>query len=391
MSRIILPGLTAVTLFAFTFAADGQDLKAAAERQKIAAQKLIQNANDAIDASKKQDPSDAKRSLRNMLNRVEDSPDLLPSEKDTLVQRLQARIGVLDRAIRGTASSDDKRPVYRDPDRPKSKTPVADPSSGASGVAKKWTDEGKSTLQAHNDLIRQREAAITRVNMGIEKSHVIPDKDIAFPADWKTRSKRMKDLFGPQLTEKEVKLLKTLNSVLSVDYQDRKFKEVIGHLKDKTGLTIIVDPASLTDLNIDYNDPVTFDAEKASVKSILKQILAQKGLTYIIKEGAIQVMTPEKASKHTVIRSYQVADLVQGDPQMEMMATRFFGPFGAKNLREQNALQLINLIKAAVEPGYWQPDGPGTIVYFDPTKSIMIRASAEMHYQLESPSIFGGR
>ena len=67
------------------------------------------------------------------------------------------------------------------------------------------------------------------------------------------------------------------------------------------------------------------------------------------------------------------------------------GAFGAKQLREKNALDLINLIQQAIEPGYWQPNGPGTIVYFDPTRTIMIRASAEMHYQLESPSIFGGR
>jgi hypothetical protein len=57
----------------------------------------------------------------------------------------------------------------------------------------------------------------------------------------------------------------------------------------------------------------------------------------------------------------------------------------------KNAQDLMNLITQAIEPNYWQPNGPGTITYFDATKSIIIRASAEMHYQLESPSIFGGR
>ena len=57
----------------------------------------------------------------------------------------------------------------------------------------------------------------------------------------------------------------------------------------------------------------------------------------------------------------------------------------------QNAQQLINLIQATIEPNYWQPNGPGTIAFFAPTKSLLIRASAEMHYQLGSPGMFGGR
>ncbi len=387
MSRSILASLTTFALLAFSFAASGQDLKEAAARQKLAAEKLTALVNDAIDQSRKQDPVDAKFALREMLNRVRDSQDLLPTQRAALVQRLQGRLVTVEDAVRANNVKQDQRPLNPNPDRPKYKPPVADPSGGVSGAAKGFTDQAKNAQKVHADTIREREKGILGVNLAMEKSAVVTDKDITFPADWKERSDRMKKLFGPQLTEKEAKLLKTLNSVMSVDYDNDKLKSVINHLQDKTGLTIIVDPMSLMDLNIDYEDPVSFKVDKASVRTILKKVLGDKGLTYIIKEGAIQVMTPEKASKHTVIRTYQIGDLVEGDPRLAMQ----FGPFVAQFQMQQNAQQLILLIQQVIEPNYWQPNGPGSIIFYPPTKSLIIRGSAEMHYQLGAPGIFGGR
>jgi hypothetical protein len=107
-------------------------------------------------------------------------------------------------------------------------------------------------------------------------------------------------------------------------------------------------------------------------------------LTYIIKEGNIQVMTPKRASEYTVVRSYPVDDLVAPN-QFAMM----FGPFAQHAQMLQNAQQLINMIQLTVEPSYWQPNGPGTITFYAPTKTLLIRASAEMHYQMGSPGLFG--
>lgn len=385
MSRIFLAGLSGFALLAFTFTADGQGLKDRAALDKIAAQKLTAAVNDALAASRSQEPRAAKATLRDLLDRVDDSLVLSATQKADLTRKLNARIRVLDGAMRGRPAVQEG-PIYRDPLSSKSRPPLG--GSGASDVAQKWTKQGKDSLSVIGKTIAARAKGIQGINMDIEKAHVIPDRDIAFPADWKERSERKKKLFGPQLTEKEVKLLKTLNSVMSVKYDNEKFSGVIKHLQDKTGLTILVDMPSLTELNIDYDGAlVSLDVQKASVRTILKKILGDQQLTYIIKEGAIQVMTPKKASEYTIVRSYNVTDLVMGDPQLSMI----FGPFGAQQLRMQNAQMLINTIQQVIEPSYWQPNGPGAITYFDATKSILIRASAEMHYQLDTPGLFGGR
>jgi hypothetical protein len=388
MSRILMLGLGLLALSSFSIPASAQDLKELAARDKIEIEKLTQRVNDAIDFSRKQDPIDARISLRSMVNQVKDSSvPLSASQRAALVSRLQTRIAAVESTrSSGTGGSTTKSPP-RDPDFPKTR-PTTEPGRGVTDVAKDFRQGTRDAAMAHSETIRNREKANLKVLTEPDRMLLVMADPIAFPPYWKELTKRREKMVGQQLTEKEVALLKTLNSTMSVDYKDDKFKGVISHLMDKTGLTIIMDEGSLRDQNIDYEaDTVTFEVKKATVRTILKKILGDKGLTYIIKEGTIQVMTPKKAAEHTVVRTYQIDDLIAPSPQMQMM----FGPFVAQLQMQQNAQQLANLIASTVAPESWQPNGPNSIQYFAPTKSLIIRASAEMHYQMSSPGLFGGR
>jgi hypothetical protein len=386
-SRILMPGLGLLALLTFSIPAFAQDLKDIAARDKIALEKLTQRVNDAVDFSRKQDPIDARLALRRMVNEVTDSSaPLSATQRAALISRLQSGIAAAEaRRTNGNGGGTTKSPP-RDPDSPKSR-PTPDPRGGVSEVAKGFQKGAKDAAMTHSEMIRRREEGNLKVLNAHEMAIVIADP-IAYPPYWKELTKRRKEMVEQKLTEKEVNLLKALNSTMSVEYKDDKFKAVIGHLMEKTGLTIIIDEGSLRDQNIDYDaDTVTFEVKKATVRTILKKILGDKGLTYIIKEGTIQVMTPKKARESLVTRTYQIDDLVSPSPQMQMM----FGPFITQLKMQQNAQQLANLIASMIEPDSWQPNGPNSIQFFAPTKSLIIRASAEMHYQLSSPGLFGGR
>jgi hypothetical protein len=247
----------------------------------------------------------------------------------------------------------------------------------------------KNALSMYNQIIRDREKANLSLMLGIEKTSPIPgESGIAFPSYWKELTKRRKEMVSQQLTKQEVNLLKTLNSTMSVKYEDARFKAVLEDLRERTKLNLFVDPNSERDLNLDYDDPINFKTDKATVRTILKTILAQKGLTYIIKEGNIQVMTPERASKETVVRAYPVSDLVMPINQ-QAMVNPLFGPQLQQMQMMQNAQQLINVIQLTTDPQYWQPNGPGVIVFIANPPTLLIRASAEMHYQMASPGMFG--
>ncbi|MBI2804556.1 MAG: hypothetical protein HYX68_06180 [Planctomycetes bacterium] len=392
MARKFFAAFAFLALFAFSVGAQ-DDLKDFAAKQRIAAQKLKVEVRDALDNARrlqKTDATEARFILERMIRRVQAASDLLTeSDRTPLIRSLQAQLAQVHAATRAKRIIDDQRPPYRDPGRPRTTRPAADPNDGPISVAKRYIGPGKAAQQTYADLIRQRERNLNAIKLSIEKDPPIPTGDvpIAFPSYWKELTKRAKDRVSAKLTDKEKKVLKTLNSTISVEYEGDKFKTVIGALQDRTGLSIIIDEGSLKDANADYDDPVNFKVQKVSVRTVLKKILGDKGLTYIIKEGAIQVMTPKKASEFLVTRTYQIDDLIAPDPQVQMM----FGPFVAQFQMAQNAQQLINLIQMTIEPQYWQPNGPGSITFFFPTRSLVIRASTEMHYQLGSPGLFGNR
>ena len=383
MTRILSAvfSFAAILGIALTAASAG-DLKQIRDAQKVAAQKLISQVDAAIEHSRKQDPREAKFALQAMIRRVNDSTDLLEKERQPLVNRLRVRLGVVEDSIRGKSVTQDVTPPR---ETPRYRPPVNDPGKGVSAGAKGFIQGTKGNAQRYAELDRERTKGIQAINEGIETSAVLTDKEITFAKNWKEISARR---VSQNLTPKEAALLKTLNSTLSVDYNNDKFKTVLNHMMERTGLTIIVDPASLQDANVDYEaDTVTLKFPKMSVRSALKKILGDRGLTYIIKEGTLQVMTPKRASEYTVIRTYRIDDLVSPDPRVQM----WFGPFVAQAQKIQNAQALINTIQSLVEPSYWAPNGPGTIAFEPISGALIIRASAEMHYQLGSPGLFGGR
>jgi hypothetical protein len=387
MSRYLLCGLTSLAFLCGAVRASADDdLDRIRKKQEIAVQKLKAEVASAIADSRnleKTSSVNAKILLNEMIRQVRDSRDLLENERAALVRQLQVRLGDVNETARARKVAEDQR-ILREPPsgyRP----PATDPrASGVTGAAKSFHESAKGAQRIIADTIREREKGINAINLSIERAAVATDKDIEFPSYWRELTERRKSLVSPKLTAKEIALLKTLNSVMSVDYNNEKFKSVLEHIQDKTGLSLIMDDASARDINLDYDEAVNFKVPKVTVRTILKKVLGDKGLTYIIKEGNIQVMTPKRAADHTVVRSYPVDDLVAPN-QFAMM----FGPFMQHAQMLQNAQQLINMIQLTVEPSYWQPNGPGTITFYAPTKTLLIRASAEMHYQMSSPGLFG--
>lgn len=383
MSRIILPGLAVFALLgSFTVRADDlTDIKA---RQIVAAQKLKTQVTDAIASSRKLEltkPAEAQLLIERTLRDVEGSQDLTATDKTTLTRQLNARLTEVNNATRKAAVEKAQEPrSVRDIDRPRT-TPAPGKSggSGVSDLAGAKIAGIKGTQDSTRDAVRDREKSVAKVYQNADMASIPTDEPFTLPKNWKQLSESRAKMFGPQLTEKEAKILKTLNSTISIDYNgDVKFKTVLEDLQERTGLTLIMDQASAQDLNLDYDDVVKLQLKKITVRTALKKILGDKGLTYIIKEGALQVMTPKRASEHTVVRSYPIEGLVAPSQVAQQ-----FGPFVARAQMLANVQSLISLIQGSVEPSYWQPNGPGSIAFFEPTMTLTIRASAEMHFQMK--------
>ena len=115
---------------------------------------------------------------------------------------------------------------------------------------------------------------------------------------------------------------------------------------------------------VKYDTPITLKVKSVTVRTVLKMVLRDLGLTYVIKDEMIQVTTPDRAKDLMIIKVYSVADLVRN---------RF------------EAAMLIDLIETTIEPQSWRANGgTATIVYNPVTRSIVVKQTAEFHAALGS-------
>src|SRR5262249_44202621 len=154
-----------------------------------------------------------------------------------------------------------------------------DPSKGPAAVAQQVIQNANTGVGAAARLQQDKNKGFAGAIDSIAQSSIPQAENVTFPKDWAAKIKLREKYAGPVLSPKEIALVKALNSVMSVDFNETPLKKVLEVLQDRTGQAIIVDPGSLKESNTDYNDPVTFKVNKAAFRTILRKVLADNGLT----------------------------------------------------------------------------------------------------------------
>ena len=381
MSRL-LP-LFLVLALPVTVRAD--DLTDIVERDRIAVQKLVGEVNDALSQAKafeRADPPRAKRVLEGALAKIAASDVLPDNQRASLQQRVQGRLTEVNRLARARELADEdaaKRAAEKQK-REQKTDPAGAP--GTNDTAKKHFASTQDQIAAAQRLRDQRANGHLNVFSSLEASATPINGVVEYPKYWAQLTESRKNFVGTKLTAKEIALLKSLNTTLSVDFKGSPFKDVLAYLQEKTGLAIIVDEGSLKDAMVDYSDQVTFQVNKVTVRTILKKILADRGLAYILREGTVQVVTSQRARETMVVRSYPIDDLVGGVNQL-------YGPYVNRAAMLSNVQGLIQTIQNAVDPSLWNANGGGSITFNEPSRTLIIRAPAEMHYMFGGSGLLG--
>jgi hypothetical protein len=205
---------------------------------------------------------------------------------------------------------------------------------------------------------------------GIFISSIPETADRSFPPDWKEKSERRSPAM--QLTQIERRVLKALNSPISIDFKSEPLENVINYLQKQIGEPIVIPTEVLAEVKAAYDTPITIQGERMSTRSILKKVLAELNLTYVVRDQVLQVTTKERAKEMLTTRVYPVGDLLK--------ATIFnMGPAGNQSQMIQNINTLMALITTTIDPQSWAPNGPATIAFEPATMSLIIRQSAEIH------------
>jgi hypothetical protein len=377
--RRIRPLLSVTTLFLFaaTVGAQTSDLlPEVRERLKIEAQRIEKEVQEGrMQAYRliRTDPEKANDILKSLIATLEKDTALTEGRRKSMLESLRRDV----ENVRVLGSVRRTEPV-REATRAEVRRP---PETRSGGGPKTPFDVANERIRNVNGRVAEarkiREGSgdrLTATMTSVDKSAIPSKSEYDLPDDWAEKSKRRSA--ASRITEKEKALLEALKKPVKVDYNMDTFQSVIDHLSKQMGQEILLDKRAMEEANVTYDSPITLRFNKpVSGRTALKRVLADVGLTYVIRKETIEVTTVARAKEMMTIRTYYIGDLMGVVSPMLPAVVNQFQMIQAVGI-------ILNQIQS-IDPESWEGrGGPGTVSFDPTTMSIVVKQSAEVHYML---------
>jgi len=389
-------------------AQDGKDqpIDRAQREQDVARQAFEEQIQAALDqAAKQSDAAKAEELLRDALKKVEEDDTYLSivrraSLKQSIKERLEKLTGG-NAAAAGKGAKEPPAASGRDEETIRGSLDQISAlrQQGKLSEAQKAADD-LARRYPSNALVKQVRNNLALADQVGESRRVAQDVaeggrlalnsvsraatpiagDIQYPPKekWAEIQKRKEKYTGPNLTDKEKEILKTLASMVDerVELKEQPLETVLEYLQKLLGQEFRIDKKAIDELNLTYETPINVSLPRGLTKrTVMRRILNDLGLTYIIKEERIEVTSVERANTEITTMTYQIDDLLGFSSPTTF---RFGGPGPGQT--DGMVKYLIDLIQSQVEPNSWEKNGgPGTISYFAGTRTLIVRNTSEVH------------
>ncbi len=179
---------------------------------------------------------------------------------------------------------------------------------------------------------------------------------------------------------------------IDMSFENSKLEDILAFVRDFTGLNILLD-ASVRD-RVDLEKAITFKVKDLVLKNVLKLLLAQFGLDYVITEEKVVLLTtPDKAHGRSVLELHDIRDILVklqdfAGPRVELVSPQggMGGPltgatFTLDEPKEASVgeEQIVDLIRENIAPGTWE--GEQTIEK-TPNQQLLVNAPPQVHREL---------
>ncbi|HEX3148929.1 MAG TPA: hypothetical protein VHR66_12680 [Gemmataceae bacterium] len=236
------------------------------------------------------------------------------------------------------------------------------------------------TLDEVRDVHAKQIENIRLAMVDLQKTATMAKIDYELPADWKEKTDRRKPKMSPKLAA----VLASLRTPVEIDKSGAPLTEVLKSLSEAMKLPIILDKATMQDAGIDQSTPTTVQpGTPVSARTALRIALGNHGLTYVVKDNTITVVTREKAASMMETRVYYIGDLVTPlGGGFTGIPGRAATPNTDPDQARKNVESLIKQIKESIDPNSWKggpSDGKGEITYHSASTALVVKASAEVH------------
>ncbi|HEY3391839.1 MAG TPA: hypothetical protein VGK58_03980 [Lacipirellulaceae bacterium] len=145
------------------------------------------------------------------------------------------------------------------------------------------------------------------------------DPPIVYPPApiWEELTNRRKDRYGAMdlkaTGEAEQRIERALRDPLEsagLEFTDTSLEEVVAFIQESYNIPVQLDAAALEEEGIDPQEPVNVSLRGISLRSALRILLKNLGLTYIIRDEVLLITSTTEADSALVVKVYPVADLV---------------------------------------------------------------------------------
>jgi tetratricopeptide (TPR) repeat protein len=133
------------------------------------------------------------------------------------------------------------------------------------------------------------------------------------PEVWQLLTERRKKYKAVDLTESnpnEAKIVAALDDKTELEFVDQPLSDVVDYLKERHEIEIQLDSKALTDEGIGSDTPVTRNIKGITLRSALRLMLGEMDLTYVIRNEVLMITTKTEAENMLSIKVYPVGDLV---------------------------------------------------------------------------------
>jgi hypothetical protein len=392
-------------------------LERAERNRRIAEQQVTAQVRDAISLALKlarSHPEKAGRDLAQLRTAVNVNADLGSAKKDELHDQLTAAITTIQRGGPQPILAVDPRVILRTQANRKAiddaEAEAKDVRERVAAIARAEEDGRMAEARAgvadlyskypHNAAaIQLKEIGLVRHNIAearalteemnrrvvaslndVERSALPSVRDMEFPKNWKELSERRRRLNQVQLGAEEEALLLALEKPVTLAMKGQPFEEVIQTLSNSIGKNLYIDQRSMESLGVDMRKAVDLPAG-VTVRTALRAMLQSVGMTFIIRDKIIKIVSVEEARKNTLTRAYEIRDLIQSGGPFNGGAT--WGPYLDFLQTQKNAENLVASIKESIDPNAWSDrGGPASILFHYPSMSVIVRGPSEVHYTL---------
>ena len=174
-------------------------------------------------------------------------------------------------------------------------------------------------------------------------------------------------------TEKTLEVERALNLPTNLEFQETPLGDVVKFLQDYTGVNVVLDPVGLSAASVAVDTPVTSTLNDVTLELALRVLLDPLNLTYVVRDEVLLITDIQSTEDELETRVYAVGDLVRA-----VTDSKHSRPLEASeaNVDSEPLMELLQ----SIATDSWESDGgEGTIEYFAPNRSLVIRQTLAVH------------